>query len=333
MLKEILFVLFSLAFQLSFCQDIIEQDSTTYKIYPIQNSNLKKLIIFEIKISADDNIWLVTNKGLIRYSMDHHMEIINLGIPEVEVRVIASDKSNSLWIGTSDDGVLRFENGVVTKKYKFRNSDIEEYGQQPEINNIIIKNNRPFIATNFGVFTIESSYESDTLTRLNINHQLKSAINSICESGETIYFTTNTSINKVNGKNYEVIRKSEIQYKTIVSNSSVVYSIEYIKNESKNANIIMYKDGKWDSIKIDIQCEPMAQNFSKLFFDKINKSIWIISDILLEYKKVSNEEWKMNCYEAGIFNKKTKIHCIDVDKRGVIWLGTSGGLYQLRKIK
>src|SRR6185437_2562654 len=77
---------------------------------------------------TDSNVWAATANGMLARSAGAGWSVVSMetnwpgGIPVC----VASDPSGGVWIGTSDHGLLRFQNGEY-KNWRVRNGLLSDY--------------------------------------------------------------------------------------------------------------------------------------------------------------------------------------------------------------
>jgi len=81
-----------------------------FKLFP--DATLKKETIFAVVVDTVGRLWVGTQWGLRCYDSDFKPKEI---LPfTTEVRALLVDRNGAMWIGTSGEGVLRYQNGDLT---------------------------------------------------------------------------------------------------------------------------------------------------------------------------------------------------------------------------
>lgn len=157
---------------------LVKYDGTNYKIYqniPEDSTSITGNIIMDLEEDADGNIWVGTlGGGLCKFNplsekFEYHFftdsikEFVNDKALTNNVRSLLFDSNNDLWIGSWDDGLLKFDisKNLFTQyiiSEKFQNS--EEAFRVNSVNNLIEDKSDPnilWIGSNEGLYKFDKA--------------------------------------------------------------------------------------------------------------------------------------------------------------------------------
>lgn len=265
-------------------------------IYNSSNSNLTAKEINEIAIDSKDTIWLLTEKGLVKY--DHNnfttYDTTNTNIPPYWYHELVIDKDDNIWFSSS-----MFQDGGIIKYDK----------------------------NDFYVFTPDNSLLPTSL----INSIVVDQENNVWIATSEI--TYEASIVKIAGKEWTIYNENSIgiplyyfMYKSLIvdSNNNLLIKISYSLSSSSNIGmpaIIKYDGTSWGVI----DTVNYHGDWHKIFGLDINNNVWAIgwgSNAVLSY--YDGHEW--NIWGKPIYS----IYDIKIGIDGYTWLLTSNGVYILK---
>jgi ligand-binding sensor domain-containing protein len=91
-------------------QGLFYFEDGTYHEFP--DATLRRETIFAVATDRQERLWIGTQWGLRVYDAD--LQPVNVLSITTEVRALFVDPHNDVWIGTSGEGVARFQKGRVT---------------------------------------------------------------------------------------------------------------------------------------------------------------------------------------------------------------------------
>ena len=102
------------------------------KLVPFPDPSLKGAIIHTITCDRDGNLWLATPLGLRGY--DARLRPIK-NIETTALRTLFLDSQGALWLGTIGGGVLRYQNGSLTRFTRVQglaSDDVQAFAESPD---------------------------------------------------------------------------------------------------------------------------------------------------------------------------------------------------------
>jgi ligand-binding sensor domain-containing protein len=111
-----------------FCWDAFTK---TWSEYSPHNFEMPTANIWDLTIDNQDNLWAATHRGLIFVNtLTNNLQIFqteNSGLPDNMINVVRHDLHNHIWMGTWNQGVVRFlpENNVWTQ-FNLNNSPLTD---------------------------------------------------------------------------------------------------------------------------------------------------------------------------------------------------------------
>ena len=132
-MKQIIYFLIFLSICLS---DIIFSQNPAWMVYNTSNSEIPSNTINCIAMDSDNNKWIGTNEGLVKFDgiTWEICDTTNSELPSNWIFCIAIDKSDNKWIGTSE-GLVKFD-GITWIVYNSTNSGLPSN----QIEKIVIDN-------------------------------------------------------------------------------------------------------------------------------------------------------------------------------------------------
>jgi ligand-binding sensor domain-containing protein len=287
----------------TFKQGMIRYDGTS-TVYNSQNSILPdSVVIWSIEVDRNDNIWLGTNAGLIKYDRKKFTvyNTTNSQLAENIVWAIAVDRSNTLWLAS-----CRFRLGGLMK----------------------------FDGTNWTLFTPENSpLPSNSITDIAIDGK-----DNIWVSVNTTL--NNSRIIQIEGDTWTLYDDNNIGFSpynflpgnlTIDRYNNIYASIDYMLSsywDPSRPNIIVYDNTKWTILKpVDGNGNPLGyvRKIGTDLSGNLWAGLWGREDITIAV--YNGDKWIHNSPGSPIDG----IHEIKTDRSNTVWLGTADGVYLVRQ--
>jgi ligand-binding sensor domain-containing protein/DNA-binding CsgD family transcriptional regulator len=179
----------------------------------IENQNKELLVLTN---ETELNKYSENPNGFLHFSLDHHNELLNTA------RFIFPDKENDLWIGTRDNGLLKYHNGVL-----------KQYWHDPKNNKSISHNlirsilkddqGNIWVGTDGGGLNIYNS-AADDFTQIKADEENKNGLSS-----NAVYslFQDNAGIIWIGtfGGGINTYHREKSKFKNFTSNPHVVNSL------------------------------------------------------------------------------------------------------------
>lgn len=283
----------------TFEQGLIKYDGSI-SIYDKTNSALPEgMIIWDIAIDRGDNVWLASNKGLIKY--DHFR--FNLFNKKNSPMVVTD---NVFTLAVTDDNIVWFSSCI------FREGGIMNYD-----------------GVNWNTFTPQNSLLPGSLINdIAIDRQN----NKWMTVNEGV---TNCSIVRISGSYFHVFGEKEIGFKPyyfghIVSglDNRIYANIDYTLSSSMNTNrpnIITYDGNGWKEIKtVDSNGNSLGL-VDEIAVD-LSGNLWAATSKkgLAVY---NGNQW---LYDVEMFSIRSGIFDIAVDHHNNIWVASGEGVYIIK---
>lgn len=103
---------------LAYGQGLVKFDDVNWNIYNSQNSQLPEGQIYNITVSNDNKKWFCHDKGLISFDDMNNTWFIyntsNSGLPTNQITSLAFEQNGTMWIGTKDKGVVKYDGTTWT---------------------------------------------------------------------------------------------------------------------------------------------------------------------------------------------------------------------------
>lgn len=313
----------------------------TYK----SNKPRSSLQINSIVKSSDGRYLVGTNHGLMVY--DHYNEVLQLfkfdldskyKTIETSIESIIIDKDNSIWLGTSDKGLIKVSSN--NEIYKIENKPITN----KRILSLSLKNNGDILCgtENDGLFEIEIKSEKIINYKFDKNIQNGIKSNSIwsifTDNQDRIwlgYYNNGIDVHNDNYNKFESL-KSIPGYSNSLSSSSVTGIIkdsrERLWISTSDGGIDVYNIKNKEFVNITNTRNKIATGLNKaetttIFKDSkgnILVGTWESGFFILP--KNSNNFSNINDSNSSL--KSNKVMNFAEDSRGILWIGTFfSGLY------
>ena len=313
----------------------------TYK----SNKPRSSLQINSIVKSSDGRYLVGTNHGLMVY--DHYNEVLQLfkfdldskyKTIETSIESIIIDKDNSIWLGTSDKGLIKVSSN--NEIYKIENKPITN----KRILSLSLKNNGDILCgtENDGLFEIEIKSEKIINYKFDKNIQNGIKSNSIwsifTDNQDRIwlgYYNNGIDVHNDNYNKFESL-KSIPGYSNSLSSSSVTGIIkdsrERLWISTSDGGIDVYNIKNKEFVNITNTKNKIATGLNKaetttIFKDSkgnILVGTWESGFFILP--KNSNNFSNINDSNSSL--KSNKVMNFAEDSRGILWIGTFfSGLY------
>mgnify|MGYP001123942593 CR=1 FL=1 len=101
-----------------------QQPFENFRRFSFKNATHEDFSVLDFHPFKDSLYWVGTDKGLLLYDA-HNAKVLDRFLPENEIRQIASDLHNQLWIGTLSNGIIKIEYGgygdtpIIKRHYNF----------------------------------------------------------------------------------------------------------------------------------------------------------------------------------------------------------------------
>ncbi|MDP2038732.1 MAG: two-component regulator propeller domain-containing protein [Ignavibacteria bacterium] len=282
----------------TFNQGLIKYDGSI-SVYNKANSTLPdSMVIWDIEIDKSDNVWIGSDKGLIKYDRSRFFLFNKKNAPMVtdNVFTLSVTNDNIIWFSSCmfrEGGIMNYD-GVKWNTFTPQNSLLPG----SLINDIAIdKQNNAWVTVNEGV--------------------------------------TSCSIVRITGNQIQVFGEKEIGFKPyyfghiVIGFESRIYAnIDYTLSSSMNItrpNIITYDGKSWKEIK------PVDSNGNSLgLVDEIavdlSGNLWASTSKkgLVAY---DGNQW---FYDAKMFSIHSGIFDIAVDRSNNVWVASGEGVYIIK---
>jgi len=108
-----------------------DPEHETYKIYSPDNlfrGNNSDLHANCLTLDKNENIWIGSNKGLHYFNrkserFENFKDESNKQFEQAQILSLSIDSFGSLWIGTSSNGLFKYEERALLKSYSYNNND------------------------------------------------------------------------------------------------------------------------------------------------------------------------------------------------------------------
>lgn len=277
----------------------------------VETKNFQKTWVSAIEQDSQGFLWVGTQDGL--YSYDGYEMVAfknqpyrNNTLPGNYARALTI-KNNTIWIATFGGGLSSFN----LKSQKFTNYNSKNIESEKFLHSLkILENNNLYIVSDVGIQyfnTKENSikklpFGSSTSFIEEIDNQILLTLN------ETLYFldSTNTIFDKrVFNFNIDALIRVE-NNSAIVGTTSGAYKID--------------REGVIEKLKINIPVTNLSNSFKNSFY--INSS-----------EKIYNYDLNDNSLTllSHTIPENSTIQKLFIDKEGLLWVGTTKGLYKQKK--
>ena len=303
------------------------------------------LLINSIIKSSNGGYLVGTNHGLMQY--DHYNEILQLAkfdldsrykTIETSIESIIIDKDNSMWLGTSDEGLIKVSSN--NEIYNIENKTITN----KRILSLAIKDNGNILCgtENDGLFEIQNKSESVINYKFDKNIQNGIKSNSIwsiyTDNQDRIwlgYYNNGIDLHNDNYNKFESL-KSISGYSNSLSSSSVTGIIKdnkerlWISTSDGGIDVFNIRDKEFENINDprNTIATGLDKTETTTIFRDSNENIlvgtWESGFFIL--KKNSSNFSNINNSNSSL--KSNKVMSFAEDSKGIIWIGTFfSGLY------
>jgi len=281
----------------TFKQGLIKYDGVSATVFNSKNSNLPdSLVIWDLKVDHDDNIWLGTN-GLIKFD-GVSFEVYNTSnspILEDIVWSIGIDKHNVLWLASCrfrEGGLMSFD-GKNWKSYIPENSPLP----YNSILDIVLDNNN------------------------NIWLAMSETVGGAC-------------LVKIENGYWTIFTDSDLGFQpyyfgdiAVGRNNVIVLSIDYSLSSSwdiARPNIILF-DGKKCIINNPVDEQGNSLGYVGVMNTDSKGNIWVsMSPGYAKIAVYNGQKWYYDGYQDISFEG---VFAIENDPLDQIWIGTGKGIY------
>jgi len=245
-------------------------------------------------------------------------------IPTNQTRFIAIDNNDIKWVGTWQEGLLAF-NDEVWEQYTIENSRIPS-------NSILSldtdSDNNVWIGTSSGLTKFDGT---DWFTYNEIDEVFLSNVNSVfVDESDNVWFTNNdNNLIKFNGTVMEVFKNENSSGfhslgNIVIDENSVVWMTD-------NQQIASFDNGTWeyfnhsngDNNDCLTDCQPISMAID------INNDLWVGQHEECLEGGLSNFSACENYFTTNSDLPDNNILSLNIDDRGVKWIGTFNGVAKL----
>ncbi len=282
----------------TFYNELIKYDGSETH-YNAQNSSLPdSFLIWDIAIDKNDNVWIGSNKGLIKYDNKKFYLYNKTNAPLVtdNVFALAVDKDNTLWFTSSvynEGGLMKYD-GTTWTLYTPQNSQLPN----SLINDILVdEQNNKWIAVSKG-------------------------LNNCC-------------IVKLNNDNWTTYGAEEMGFEVYMLwkltnyNDNIYASIDYGLSSSWNINrpnIITYNGKLWQ-INNPVNEKRESLGYVGEIAVDLNGNLWAETSEngIAVY---NGNKW---FYDKSKLLFENSVFDIVVDSKNAVWIGTADGIYIIKQ--
>jgi len=306
---------------------------------------ISSLLINSIIKSSNGRYFVGTNHGLMLY--DHYNEILQLAkfdldnrykTIETSIESIVIDKDNSMWLGTSDEGLIKVSS--KDEIYKIENKPITS----KRILSLSLKDNGNILCgtENDGLFEIQNKNEVVTNYKFDKNIQNGIKSNSIwsiyTDKKDRVwlgYYNNGIDVHNDNYNKFESL-KSIPGFSNSLSSSSVTGIIKdnkerlWISTTDGGIDVFNIRDKDFENINDPRNTIATGLNKAETttIFRDSNGNILVgtwESGFFILQKNSSNFS---NINDSNSSLKSNKVMSFAEDSKGIIWIGTFfSGLY------
>ncbi|UNY97822.1 hypothetical protein MQE36_12075 [Zhouia spongiae] len=309
--------------------------------YSYKDTNGKRLYMKTMAKDADGNLWLGTNDGRLLQVSDNRLVTTGFAKTKNEsaIQVIVFDDQNQLWIGTSGNGLFRFNPATRDYKhyYKSNNNDVSKSINDNIILSLYVdKQNNLWIGTDSGGLNLYQ-IDEDTFSYINSlaipNYSIPdNSISYITQGyGDIIWVGT------IHGG------VSYFKNELVLNNISPV-KLKFPKNDQQGSVVLKDKKGNlWVSAgRNGLRMYDPRSGRTKVFIDDPDSQTDLNGNIIISlFEDPKGRIWigtywnVLNIYDPEkdkfiAFPKQDHTRgtfAIEKDDEGRIWLGCNSGIY------
>ena len=291
-------------------------NGTNWKTYETGNPLSSFTVINDIYFDREGNTWIGASWGLGKFVNDSLIE--NFEGFNKEIRAIRSDTSNSLWIGTLNDGLFKYD-GINWTKYDTTNSQIPSniiYDMEfDKVGNLWITSNKGLIKFNGSNWLTYNTTNSSLLE----NEILSIEID---ESGIIWLGLLDYGLMKFDGAKWKSYKLGDNALPT-----NFIYALD-IDNSNNiwigtNKGLVKFFNNKWELFNKDNSGLKNDNLWS--LNSAINGDLWIGSIGHSCVTKYDGTNWTVFDSTNSIF-KEEMVEAIKEDSEGNIWIATWRGV-------
>ena len=298
-------------------------------------------VVLDIHIGADGDFWIATGYGgVLRLTANKEFKCIQNdilsknGLQDDNVQSILLQSNNTMWIGTRSGGLFYSSDWSEFKK-------IDNY-PDVKINCLLEKNERIFIGTNNGLYSVDINNSFGKVKFLALpKTQIKTLYIDKYENfwiGTQLDGLAVTNLNSDSEIKNLSYHKHELGIKGTIGSNRISTIVEDMNGELWIATyngLYLFDRVQGLFIRFDHYSELNFPSviFLSIFPDKDNK-IWVgLPGGLFELNYINDNLKILNSYDSknGLFNEY--VTAVTGDNNGNIWLTTAGGLAKLPKNK
>lgn len=253
--------------------------------------------------SKKGNIWIGTNVGLIHYNGKDFFNYSSLeGNNNItDIKALYEDKNNTLYVGTNNQGIFVYKNGIFTSV---------ENSQQSSIRAFYELENQLFTATSKGLFKIiddklESVTPQTDISLVSITSDSYGNLWSIDNKGKVYYCINNTLVQLTTISDATNITRTKNE-EIIITSGSIIYTIKLVDNLYNNTSL-------------HITSYSTEYAYINSVFVGNNNSIWLLGD-----KGISQlNDSQIILISALSIEKNKDAKDMMVDYEGNLWFVTA----------
>lgn len=266
---------------------------------------LPQTSITDLQFDNEGYLWISTFGGVVRFN---GREFKYLNLPDPRVTKLFLDRDNNLWMGT--------ENGFIFKKEKDEIFTFSIPSKKPVVRDLLIdEKGILYVATELGLWILENGKWSL------LNDFEDPACGVLFNFNGTVYIGTRKGLYTLKKKN--LLKEGSLlegkQINAITSDKNGRLWVGTMEG-------IFLKEG--DNWKYYYFSEKYKKNIVNFIYEDRHGMLWfnLSSNLFVRWNPIKNNF-------APFFPKGSMewIYCAGIveDMEGSIWLGTSGGLFQI----
>lgn len=318
-----------------------DENLDKFKISLNENEVFSQEDIMDIAEDNFHNIWIGTNKSLIKMDRDT-MKITQYisneskeSVKDDRIDSIFIDNQNNIWVSTTNNGLIKIivkkgETNKVIRYYHDKNDDTTIPSNSTK-SIIQDKNGTIWIGTDSGLckylgddkfYTYYNNYDSNSLLDDNIYSLMQ-------DSTGLIWVGTYTGINIFDPNNKITQYKSDPLNQNSLSSDVIqgIYEDDdgllWIGTRDRGLNIMDRKNNKYSKVLSGDGEYNLTSNFIRVIEGSGN-TVWVGTDYGLN--QIDRKTMKIKKYTMNDGLKSNAIESLLVDSRGYLWIGTQEGV-------
>ena len=313
-------------------------------LYSDDKEILTSQYIMEVVQDSTGTYWIATDNGLNSYNMKtgevkwyRNEELGNNYITENFINDIAIDNDDCLWISTKGGGLNKLD--ISTGNIEvYRNDLNDKYSLQSDyVNTVLIDNkDRVWIGTQNGLALLDREenkfvrytskvYDSSSLVCNNI-------LNMYQDNSGGIWIGTSKGISYFNPDSIFKTYKNDPFDNNTLSGDMIfgVYEDDegllWVGTNDNGVSILNRDSEKVYRLNDYVDSREMFDSISITDINGRGNDIWISTSEEVIYMNKETKEWR-KFFE----NSNYEFLNIFIDKEGIVWIGTSEGLFSIDK--